>query len=247
MSIHKAAELLRHSSNTVVLTGAGISTPSGIPDFRSNGDGLWNKVDPMQVASLETFRTHPENFFDWIRPLAQKITNAKPNAAHIALSEMEQRGFVSSIITQNIDRLHHDAGSKIVHEIHGNVGTMTCVSCYRKESSAKHMILFFEDGLLPKCPHCGHILKPDAILFGEQLPVKTWQASEIAIKDCDVLMVAGSSLEVMPVAGLPMQALNKGAKLIILNHTPTYINNRASVVINDDLATILPIIANELH
>ena len=246
MSISAAADLLRQSRNTVVLTGAGISTPSGIPDFRSSKNGLWSKVDPMEVASLETFRTRPEKFFAWIKPLAKQIQDANPNDAHIALSQLEQEGFIRCIITQNIDRLHHAAGSKIVHEIHGTVATMTCVSCYQTQQSEQYMKSYIIDGDIPQCPICGELLKPDVILFGEQLPVATWQASESAANECDVIIVVGSSLEVMPVAGLPMLALNTGAKLIILNQSPTYLDERAEVVLNEDVATTLPRIADEL-
>lgn len=246
MSIEQAADLIRHSRNTVVLTGAGISTPSGIPDFRSNNNGLWNKIDPMEVASLSAFRLQPEKFFNWIRPLVKDILDAEPNAAHLALSRLEKKGFIHSIITQNIDGLHQGAGSATVYEIHGALDTLTCVSCYRNYQTSLFIEPFIEKGEIPTCSDCGNTLKPDAILFGEQLPVKTWQACEKAARTCDVMIVAGSSLEVMPVAGLPMDAISSGAKIIIINQSPTYVDIRAEVVLHDDVANILPKIADEI-
>jgi NAD-dependent deacetylase len=246
MSIEQAADLIRNSRNTVVLTGAGISTPSGIPDFRSNNNGLWNKIDPMEVASLSAFRLQPEKFFNWIRPLVKDILDAEPNAAHLALSRLEKKGFIHSIITQNIDGLHQGAGSTTVYEIHGALDTLTCVSCYRNYQTSLYIEPFIEKGKIPTCSDCGNTLKPDAILFGEQLPVKTWQACVKAARTCDVMIVAGSSLEVMPVAGLPMEAIRSGAKIIIINQSPTYVDIRAEVVLHDDVANILPKIADEI-
>lgn len=246
MSIEHAYDLIRNSGNTVVLTGAGISTPSGIPDFRSNNDGLWNNIDPMEVASLSAFRLQPEKFFQWIRPLVKDILDAEPNTAHYALARMEKAGYIHSIITQNIDGLHQRAGSKTIHEIHGALDTLTCVSCYRHYETSLFTEPFIEIGEIPTCPDCGNTLKPDAILFGEQLPVEVWIASEKAARNCEVMIIAGSSLEVMPVAGLPMEAIKAGAKLIIVNQSPTYVDERAEVVLHDDVARILPRIADEL-
>lgn len=246
MSIEHAYDLIRNSGNTVVLTGAGISTPSGIPDFRSNSDGLWNNIDPMEVASLSAFRLQPEKFFKWIRPLVKDILDAEPNAAHYALARMEKAGYIHSTITQNIDGLHQRAGSKTIHEIHGTLDTLTCVSCYRNYQTSLFTKPFIEIGEIPTCPDCGNTLKPDAILFGEQLPVEVWLASETAARNCEVMIVIGSSLEVMPVAGLPMEAIKAGAKLIIVNQSPTYVDERAEVVLHDDVAKILPRIADEL-
>jgi NAD-dependent deacetylase len=238
-----AAELFRNAKRVVVLTGAGISTPSGIPDFRSEGTGLWSRDEPMEVASLGTFRTHPKRFFDWFRPLAGQIFNAQPNAAHRALAELEGAGAAQTIITQNIDMLHQKAGSKRVIEMHGTLQTLSCTRCYRKFNSEGFIQPFIERGTIPLCPDCTGILKPDVILFGEQLPQSAWFEAQGAARRCDLMVVAGSSLEVLPVAGLPMQAVDRGAHLIVINNSPTYINVRADVVIMDDVATVLPDIA----
>lgn len=242
-ALEDAAELFRKAKRVVVLTGAGISTPSGIPDFRSEGTGLWSRDEPLEVASLNTFRTNPESFFKWFRPLASQIFHAQPNPAHLALAELETAGMAQTIITQNIDVLHQKAGSKHVIEMHGTLQTLTCTSCYKKIDSGDFVKRFVDDGTIPLCLNCNGILKPDVILFGEQLPQSAWFEAQGAARECDLMVVAGSSLEVLPVAGLPMQAVDRGAHLIVINNSPTYINVRADVVIMDDVATILPDIA----
>jgi NAD-dependent deacetylase len=238
--------LVRKAERAVVLTGAGISTPSGIPDFRSEGSGLWSRDEPMEVASLSTFRTAPERFFNWFQPLANQICNAQPNAAHTALAEFESAGHVRAIITQNIDALHHKAGSKNVVEMHGTLRTVSCTNCFKQFAADPFLKPYVETGKIPQCLNCNGILKPDVILFGEQLPQSAWYEAQRAVRQCDLMIVAGSSLEVLPVARLPMQALDRGAHLIILNNTPTYLNVRADVVIMDDVATTLPEIAKRV-
>jgi NAD-dependent deacetylase len=245
-SIEFAADLIRQSKHAVALTGAGISTPSGIPDFRSTGTGLWSRDEPLQVASLSTFRTNPGEFFAWFRPLASQIFTAQPNPAHIALAELEERGYVKSIITQNIDTLHQKAGSKTVIEMHGTMQTMTCSQCYHQVEAGAYLTPFVERGEIPHCPHCGQILKPDVILFGEQLPQSAWYTAQKEARQCDLMLVAGSSLEVLPVAGLPMQALDRGAHLVIINNTETYLNVRADSAIFEDVAEVLPAIMEKV-
>ncbi len=247
-AIEDTAALFRKAERAVVLTGAGISTPSGIPDFRSEGSGLWSRDEPLEVASLNTFRTRPERFFNWFRPLANQIFYARPNAAHYALAELEKGGHIQSILTQNIDALHQKAGSKHVVEIHGSLRTLSCTNCFRQYESEPFLRPFVQAGILPLCPNCNGILKPDVILFGEQLPQSAWNEAQRAARQCDLMLVAGSSLEVLPVAGLPMQALDRGAHLIIINNTPTYLNVRADLVIMGDVATTIPEIAKRaLH
>lgn len=245
-AVEDAAELFRKAKRVVILTGAGVSTPSGIPDFRSEGSGLWSSDEPMEVASLSGFRTSPERFFNWFRPLAGQIFNAKPNAAHQALAELGNDERQLTIITQNIDGLHRKAGSKHVVEMHGALRTLSCAECFKQVESEPFLLSYIEDGKIPRCLNCNGILKPDVILFGEQLPQSAWMEAQRAARQCDLMLVAGSSLEVLPVAGLPMQALDHGAHLIIINNTPTYLNVRADVVIMDDVATIIPEIAKRV-
>jgi NAD-dependent deacetylase len=244
--IAKAAELLRDARQVTALTGAGLSTQSGIPDFRSPDSGLWAHTDPLEVASLLSFRYHPERFFAWVRPLVSLMLSAQPNAAHRALADLEARGTISTLITQNIDELHQRAGSRRVLEIHGSIETATCVRCHARFPGDTNREAFLRDGSLPHCPDCGGLLKPDVVLLGEQLRASVLQAAHAAARDCDVMLVAGSSLEVLPAGGLPEEALLFGARLIIVNLQPTYLDERADVVIHGDVVEVLPLIAAAL-
>jgi len=244
----RAAELVRKARRIVVLTGAGISTPSGIPDFRSEGTGLWSRDEPMEAASLLTFRTSPETFFRWFRPLAGRIFHAQPNAAHEAIAELERAGIMVTVVTQNIDGLHQKAGSKKVFELHGTIRTLSCTQCFKRFDSPPFLQAYIDEGVIPLCANCNGILKPDVILFGEQLPQSAWMEAQRETHQADLMLVAGSSLEVLPVAGLPMQALDRGAHLIIINNTPTYVNVRADIVFMDDVAVVLPeIVKRVMH
>ena len=245
-AIEDAAELLRKAKRIVVLSGAGISSPSGIPDFRSEGSGLWARDEPMEVASLSAFRTSPERFFNWFRPLAGQIFNAKPNAAHKALAELENSGRELIVVTQNIDGLHQKAGSTRVVEMHGTLRTLSCTECFKQFESGPFLEQYINDGMIPKCLNCNGILKPDVILFGEQLPQLAWLEAQRAVRQCDLILVAGSSLEVLPVAGLPMQALDRCAHLIVINQTSTYVNVRSDIVLMDDVAIIIPEISKRV-
>jgi NAD-dependent deacetylase len=244
--IRSAANIIRGSQKTTVLTGAGISTPSGIPDFRSADRGLWNELDPFEVASLTKFRYDPGQFYENMRPLALKLHDAQPNPAHIGLAQLEEAGHVKTIITQNIDMLHQRAGSKHVLEVHGSFRSLTCISCYFKTDTEGFIQPYLEQGRIPKCPHCGNVLKPDLILMGEQLPARTWLKAVEASKNCDLMIIAGSSLEVLPVAGLPMRAVENGAHLILINHSPTYLDVRADVVFHEGVEDIIPEIVREV-
>src|SRR5512139_1370562 len=164
-AIEDAAVLIRKAERAVVLTGAGISTPSGIPDFRSEGTGLWSRDEPLEVASLHTFRTAPGRFFEWFRPLAGQIFYADANAAHLALAQLEHAGHIQTIITQNIDGLHQKAGSTCVVETHGTMRSLTCTSCYQKFEAELYLKPFIDEGKIPTCARCGGVLKPDVILF----------------------------------------------------------------------------------
>ncbi len=246
LAIHEAVDLIHASHYTVALTGAGSSTPSGIPDFRSAGSGLWARFLPMEVASITAFRQHPDRFFEWLRPLASHMLDAHPNAAHLALAELEAAGQLQTIITQNIDGLHQRAGSKHVLEVHGTLTTLSCVGCYQQISSQGYIDRFIRRGTIPRCPECQRILKPDTVLFEEQLPAKIWLQARKAAERCELMIVAGSSLVVMPVAGLPMKALEHGAKLIIINQSSTYLDERAAVLLNGDVAEIIPALAENI-
>ena len=241
-----AADLLRRAHHAVALTGAGISTPSGIPDFRSAGVGLWERFDPMAVASLTRFRYDPEAFFVFLQPLAAQILSAEPNAAHRALAELEQEGRLAGVITQNIDQLHQRAGSQCVLEVHGNVRRATCIACYVEFDARSYLQEFVEHGTVPRCPVCGGVLKPNVILFGEELPRATFDQARAWCAAADLLLVVGSSLEVTPVSLLPQVAIDAGARLIIINREPTYLDQRAQAVFREDLVEVLPALAAEV-
>jgi NAD-dependent deacetylase len=244
--LDRAVQLFRSSSNVVAFTGAGISVPSGIPDFRSASSGLWNRFDPMEVASLTAFRQRPEAFFNWIEPLAVQILNAQPNPAHLALAELQIAGRLQTIITQNIDRLHQRAGATDVIELHGNVDRLICLHCRVDYILEKFQNSWFEKHTLPRCPVCNTLLKPDIVLYEEMLPDEAWDQAEIACKEADLIFIAGTSLEVMPAASLPLEGFERGAKLIIMNLTPTRLDPLADAFIPLDVATGLPILAQAI-
>ncbi|MDW8065641.1 MAG: NAD-dependent deacylase [Anaerolineae bacterium] len=240
----RAAELIRSSRHLVALTGAGISTPSGIPDFRSEGSGLWETYDPMAVASIWAFSRRPEAFFEWVRPLARMIREAQPNPAHYALARLEAAGILKALITQNIDDLHQKAGSRNVIEVHGHLREATCIRCYRKVPAEPYLEAFLQDGTIPRCEQCEGVLKPDIVLFGEQLPARALVAAQREARRADVFLVAGSSLEVAPAGDLPILAKEYGARLIIVNLSPTAADRYADLRIHGDVAEILPQLVN---
>lgn len=240
--IQEVADLLRASRSAVAFTGAGISTPSGIPDFRDPESGLWSHADPLRVASIHSFRQQPQAFYDWVYPLAKRILTAQPNPAHLALAELETSGVLKCVITQNIDMLHTRAGSVNVHEIHGSLSEATCTHCFRAYSGEQVLARFLQDGQTPLCPRCGGVIKPNVILFGEQLPYRPIQAAREAARCADVMLVIGSSLEVAPARDLPQYAMRNRAHLIIINLTPTDFDRYAFAVFHADAAEVLPTI-----
>lgn len=241
--IQQAAQLIRESNHGVALTGAGISTPSGIPDFRSPNSGLWQNGAALEIASIFGFKHHPQAFFEWIRPLAELLLNATPNPAHTALAALENSGYIKSIITQNVDMLHSKAGSQTVHEVHGHLREATCIECFQVYEAAPIIKTFLADSQVPRCPACGGVLKPNIILMGEQLPVKPLFASQQAARRCDLMLIVGSSLQVAPAGDFPLLARQYGAKLIVVNYEETHIDKLADVILRQDVATVLPAIA----
>lgn len=242
-----AAELLNAAQYAVVLTGAGISTPSGIPDFRSPECGLWSGVDPIAVASMYGFRQNPEAFYDWVYPLVSLTIKAKPNAAHHALAVLEAQGKIKGIITQNIDTLHTRAGSHVIHELHGQFREATCTHCFQVYDAEPIISQFLIDRQVPHCPKCGGVIKPNVILFGEQLPVKPFMAAREITRKADLILVIGTSLEVAPASELPTLARKNGAKIIIINLEMTHLDSIATLVIHADAALVLPQIVEQME
>ncbi|NOK63774.1 MAG: NAD-dependent deacylase [Chloroflexi bacterium AL-W] len=238
-NITEAARIVRAAQQIVALTGAGFSTPSGIPDFRGDG-GLWLQEDPMAVASLSGFRNNPQRFFRWFQPLLDTLLSAQPNPAHLALNDLEHAGKMRAVITQNIDGLHQRAGSREVYELHGHVRSATCIVCHRQIPSDA-LLKHARRGEAMRCS-CGGMFKPNVVLFEEELPQGLYWLAMHALEQCDVVLVAGTALEVFPVSSLPLIALERGARLVIVNKSSTHLDERADVVLRGDVAEILPAI-----
>jgi NAD-dependent deacetylase len=216
----RLAELIRDSGCTVALTGAGVSVPSGIPDFRTPETGLWENVDPMEVAHIDVFERNPKRFWAYYRPRFHSLGDKRPNGAHEALAELERRGLLEGVITQNIDRLHRAAGSRNVVEVHGSIATSSCRECDATYGLEEVEALFDGDGVA-KCGSCEGPVKPDVVLFGELLPEAAMrEAHELAAR-ADLMLCIGSSLVVHPVAGLPEVTKACGGQLAILTKGAT--------------------------
>jgi NAD-dependent deacetylase len=230
----------------VALTGAGISVPSGIPDFRSPGTGLWEKVDPMEVAHIDVFRRNPERFWRFYGDRFQALRDKEPNAAHRALAELEGRGLLAAVITQNIDRLHARAGTRALVEVHGTIDHSSCLACLRRYPLEDVRARQRADGRgVPRCA-CGQPLKPDVVLFGEYLPVDALERAERLAYEADLLLCVGSSLEVHPVAGLPAATLAAGGRVALVTQGPTPYDQRAAVKLSGDVAAELTALAAAL-
>jgi NAD-dependent deacetylase len=234
-----AISLIQSSKHITVLTGAGISTPSGIPDFRTSESGLWEKTDPMQAISLSRFLQNPDLFYQWLFPFAKQLQQAKPNTAHLVLAKMQARNMLSAVITQNIDDLHNVAGSEQVIELHGNIKNWQCLNGHPLKQNGSIFTTYCETGEKPTCPVCASILKPTIVFFEEALPYEAWEAAHQQASHCDLMIVIGSSLVVGPANELPYIALQHGAKLVIVTLSDTPLDAYASVVINHDAAETL--------
>ncbi len=237
-SVKEAAEafvrLVLSSESTVALTGAGISTESGIPDYRSPGTGLWDKID-QSVVSLEGFRRAPHSYYDYALELYPVRKSAKPNPAHYMLAGLERRGLLKGVITQNVDGLHQDAGSEEVHELHGSLRQAVCLGCSVLEPMEAVMERAMSGENPPLCGECGGVLKPNAVFFGELLPHVPWQRSLELARTASLFVSIGSSLQVSPANSLPDIALHGGARLVILNLTPTPFDGDAELIVRQKI------------
>jgi NAD-dependent deacetylase len=244
VSVDALAALIRERQPCVALTGAGISTESGIPDFRS-AEGLWAEFDPSEYASIEAFRRDPEKVWRFYRPRFAMLTEAQPNSAHIALAELERRGLLAAVVTQNIDRLHERAGSREVLEVHGSIRTSTCPFC-RTEYALDAVLALLDGDAAPRCRECGTVLKPDVVFFGELLPAAAIDRAFELAREARLMLVVGSTLEVYPVAGLPLETLDAGGALAIVNKGPTAFDDRAELRIEGAAGEILGEVASLL-
>ncbi|MGH2998080.1 MAG: SIR2 family NAD-dependent protein deacylase [Gaiellaceae bacterium] len=236
------AKLVREHQPCVVLTGAGISTESGIPDFRSP-TGIWRRYDPMQYATIDAFHANPAKVWDFYGKRLAALAVAEPNDGHRALAELERRGWVDAVITQNVDGLHARAGSRHVVEVHGSIRTASCSECGTTVSSEEALALL----PVPGCPSCGHVLKPDVVMFGELLSEAAIDRAVRLAAEARSMLVIGSSLEVFPVAGLPLETLAAGGRLAIVNRGETQFDDRADVVIGDGAGATLAALAERLE
>jgi len=240
MSAETLALLIRDHQPCVVLTGAGISTESGIPDFRSP-TGIWAHYDPMEYATVAAFRRDPEKVWDFYGRRLGVLRDAQPNAAHVALAELEARGWVRAVITQNIDLLHDRAGSRNVVEVHGSIRTSSCRTCGASVPFAEVVARL----PVPRCA-CGEVLRPDVVMFGELLPADEIERATALAQEAALMLVVGSSLEVYPVAGLPAETLEAGGKLAIVNRDPTPYDAAAAVVVRASAGATLAAVAAAL-
>jgi NAD-dependent deacetylase len=233
------AELIRSAGTVVALTGAGISVPSGIPDFRSPGTGLWENVDPMEVAHIDVFRRDPQRFWHFYGDRFTALRDKRPNGAHAALAELERRGALAAVVTQNIDGLHAAAGTETLIEVHGSISHSSCLACGRRyELEDVRARLAADPEGVPRC-ECGSALKPDVVLFGEYLPEAALARASQLAASADVLLCVGSSLEVYPVAQLPQITLASGGAVAVVTKGSTPYDADAEVRLEGDVVAEL--------
>jgi NAD-dependent deacetylase len=247
VSAQELAALIRSAGSVVALTGAGISVPSGIPDFRTPQTGMWANVDPMEVAHISVWRRDPARFWGFYGQRFAVLDGKRPNGAHLALAELEREGRLDALVTQNIDGLHAAAGSADPIEVHGSVATASCLAC--GASYVLHDVRTRAEAdveAIPRCD-CGEPLKPDVVLFGELLPEAAIErAYELAAR-ADLLLCVGSSLEVWPVAELPQVTLDNGGAIAIVTIGPTPYDHRAAVKLSGDVVTELEAVLSALR
>ena len=235
----RVAELLRESERAVVLTGAGVSVPSGIPDFRTPGKGLWERVDPMEVAHIDAFRSDPDRFWSFYSQRFAGLVDKRPNRAHEAIAELERQGLVRGVITQNVDRLHRMAGSQRVVEVHGSIDLCVCPECGGRVR-LDEVLELIESGVgTPECSACIAALKPNVVLFGELLPEDAMAEAYALAREADLMLAVGSSLEVFPVASLPGITLESGGRLALVTQGPTPYDSDAEVKLDGDVVAEL--------
>ena len=234
----RLADLLGQAERAVVLTGAGISVPSGIPDFRTPGKGLWEKLDPMKVAHIDAFRRSPDEFWKFYGQRFAMLTGIRPNPAHEVVAELERRGIVRGVITQNIDRLHRAAGSQNVIEVHGSIEWCICELCGGKVGY-DDVSQMLTSAPTPECSACIMPLKPNVVLFGEMLPEDAMADATALAAEADLMLCIGSSLEVYPVAGLPGLTLDKGGSIALVTQGPTPYDGECEVKLSGDVVAEL--------
>jgi NAD-dependent deacetylase len=231
----RLAEMLREARSAVVLTGAGVSVPSGIPDFRSPGTGIWEKVNPMEVAHIDAFRREPDRFWHFYGERFASLVDKEPNDAHFAIADLERRGLIRGVVTQNVDRLHRRAGSQNVIEVHGSIEWSVCPECGGRVSLERVLEVMAEHPGAPECTACIAPLKPDVVLFGEMLPEVAISDAYALAAEADLIVCVGSSLEVFPVASLPGVTRDAGGRIALITQGPTPYDDDAVVKLSGDV------------
>jgi len=247
-NINQVADMIAKAKKVVVFTGAGISTESGIPDFRGPG-GLWTKYDPDDFTIDKFLGSHATRKKMWQRLREGGLMeDAMPNAAHYAIVDLEKMGKLSALVTQNVDNLHQKAGSNpaLIRELHGNMQMLVCLNCRERYPIAMIQEKYADSDIIPTCEYCRGILKPDVIFFGEALPQQTLTQALREAEECDLMMVIGSSLVVYPAAYVPVQAKQAGADLVIINKGPTEQDHQADVRIDAAAGETMTKILNRL-
>jgi NAD-dependent deacetylase len=232
----RLAELIRGAERAVVLTGAGVSVPSGIPDFRTPGKGIWEKVNPMEVAHIDAFRGNPDRFWQFYSERFASLVDKRPNPAHEAIAAFERRGHVRGVITQNVDRLHRMAGSERVIEMHGSIEHCVCLECGGRVELERVIEILKAHPGAPECSACIQPLKPNVVLFGELLPAAAMAEAHALAQEADLMLCVGSSLEVFPVASLPGVTLESGGRVAIVTQGPTAYDGEAELKLSGDVA-----------
>jgi NAD-dependent deacetylase len=244
-AVEALATLIRERQPCVALTGAGISTESGIPDFRSSS-GLWARVDPAEVATIEAFHRDPDRVWQWYGPRIRGLLAAAPNAGHRALAALERSGLLSAVVTQNIDLLHSRAGSSEVVEVHGSIRRTVCLRCAATER-LETLLEQLDERTTPVCRACGAVPKPDVVLFGELLPATAIARADRFAADAALLLVVGTTLEVWPVGGLPERTKEAGGAVAIVNRGPTAFDRRADIRLEGGAGEILTAVLDVLE
>jgi NAD-dependent deacetylase len=244
--IEKVVELIHKAQNIVILTGAGMSTESGIADFRSPNTGLWEKVDPYEFGSINSYVANTTKNLKIMIEMGMNIFRAKPNRGHKAITKLQKMGKLKGVITQNIDGLHQKAHTKNIVELHGTANESRCIRCHKVFPITTMINQVMQGNYSPSCEICNGLLKPNAIFFGEPLLSETLISADKMIEDCDLMIVLGSSLLVYPAASYPDKTLSLGAKLVIINIQETHIDRYADVVIHDKIGEIFPIIVEKV-
>lgn len=240
------ADLIAASERAVVLTGAGISVPSGIPDFRSPGTGIWEGVDPIEVAHIDAWRRDPDRFWRFYGERFASLVDKRPNRAHEVVAGLERDGAIRGVITQNVDRLHRAAGSENLLEIHGSIESSVCMRCGGRTALERVVEILATAPGAPECPACVEPLKPEVVLFGELLPTDVMAAAERLALEADLMICIGSSLIVHPAAGLPQLTLGAGGSLAIVTESATPLDDRATLKLDGDIVAELDAVAAAL-